>query len=121
MTAPTEAEVRAAIVGVAESSYVGSCVDEVAGLRFNLGAMAKACARALVDSAAGTKELDDGVLWVDLRPSEADRLITLVSEAADRATERCEAIILDAMTAAGVAFAAEFPEAPRGEAAEAVV
>ncbi|MBA2555898.1 MAG: hypothetical protein H0V12_00885 [Chloroflexi bacterium] len=51
--------------------------------------------------------------WRDLRRSEARRLRELVTGAIDAAATRCEAIILEELTAAGVAFAAEYPDAPR--------
>ncbi|HUG47975.1 MAG TPA: hypothetical protein VMP67_06135 [Candidatus Limnocylindria bacterium] len=53
------------------------------------------------------------VLWWDIRPSQAVRLHQLVGEARDRALSRCQAIIVDELTAAGVQFAAEYPDAPR--------
>ncbi|HLY13354.1 MAG TPA: hypothetical protein VKR24_03320, partial [Candidatus Limnocylindrales bacterium] len=43
--------------------------------------------------------------WNDLRPSEAVILRDLVKAAAARALDRCEAIIVDELTAAGVTFA----------------
>jgi hypothetical protein len=52
-------------------------------------------------------------LWRDLRRSEARRLRELVTDAIAAATRRCEAVILEELTAAGVTFAAEHPDAPR--------
>jgi hypothetical protein len=60
---------------------------------------------------------DPGDLWYDLRTSEARRLRELTTAAVERAADRCAAIILDELTAAGVAFAAEHPDAPRPEPA----
>ena len=39
-----------------------------------------------------------------------------MNAAEPRIAERCQAIILEELTEAGVAFAQEFPEAPRGPA-----
>lgn len=52
-------------------------------------------------------------MWCDLRPSEARRLRALLHEAHARAIPRLKAIILDELTAVGVRFAQEYPEAPR--------
>ncbi len=122
---PTEADILDAIVRATELERFGECMDAMAGLRANLDILATAAAWFLSESAVPTKEGNGvwepspesvpGVLWRDLRPSEADRLVELVNAATERAAERCEAIILEELTAAGVAFAAEHPDAPRGE------
>jgi hypothetical protein len=39
--------------------------------------------------------------------------VQLVSDAIDHAVDRCTAIVLDELVGAGVAFAAEYPDAPR--------
>ncbi len=55
------------------------------------------------------QDVDDSPdsLWRDLRRPEARRLRDLVTGAIDAAASRCEAIILQELTAAGLAFAAE--------------
>lgn len=58
-------------------------------------------------------EHDDGDLWYDLRTSEALRLTALYQAAIEQAAVDCEATIVAALTAAGVQFAAEYPDAPR--------
>jgi hypothetical protein len=93
-----------------------------------LGGLIACVATPFVDSAARTLEADGGsvweplttgvgpqAIWEDLRPSEAVRLIELVSAAKERAAARCEAIIEQELVAAGVAFAAEYPGARRTE------
>jgi len=64
-------------------------------------------------------ENDGAALYGRLSPDAARRLRQLTHEAEQRAAERCEAIILDELTAAGVRFATEFPEAARPRAMEA--
>lgn len=56
-------------------------------------------------------------LWADLRPSEWARLHELLRAAQDRSVERARAAILEEITAAALAFAAEYPDAPRAGAA----
>jgi hypothetical protein len=58
-------------------------------------------------------ENDGAALYGRLSPAEARRLRQLTHEAEQRAAERCEAIILDELTAAGARFASEFPDAAR--------
>jgi hypothetical protein len=84
-----------------------------------LGAIIAKIADPFVDSAARTIEcggevwepLREGVgplaLWDDLRPSQATRLMKLVNETRDRVEARCQAIVVDEFTAAGLAFDAE--------------
>ena len=55
-------------------------------------------------------------LWADLRPSEQARLGALIVAAKARAFSAANAAILDELTAAALAFAAEFPGAPRAVA-----
>jgi hypothetical protein len=60
-----------------------------------------------------------GTLWVlsDFRPSEDAVYTTIVSEAMDRIgehlRERFRALVVEELTRAGIAFAAEYPDAPR--------
>jgi hypothetical protein len=51
--------------------------------------------------------------WTDLRASERRGLRRLLEAAEHRAAERARAIIIKEATRAAVAFAAEFPDAPR--------
>jgi hypothetical protein len=55
--------------------------------------------------------------WQDLRPSEALRLRALIGEAERRAVDRARQAIVEEVVAAGLAFVAEYPDAPlAGEA-----
>jgi hypothetical protein len=134
MNAPTEAEVRHLITARIEAPE-GSSGDPGGDLRNSLRGVIHDAGQWVRHPAwysldvtpddAGTEwneqDLDgDPPLWIELRRSEARRLRDLLREAEERAVARCEAIILDELTAAGVAFAAEFPEAPRPRAMEAV-
>lgn len=49
----------------------------------------------------------------DMRPSEARRLLALTAGVVERAMPRIEALILEEVTAAGVQFAQECPDARR--------
>ena len=56
----------------------------------------------------------DGLWNVDeFRPSELDRYDGLLSAATTRVRQAAEATLLDAVIAALISFAAEYPEAPR--------
>jgi hypothetical protein len=94
-TAPTEAGIRAAIR--AHLDRYGDVMDGSDGMFHPFD--------AIVDPAS--------TLWADLRPSEDLRLRAIIEEAERRAFDRCRGIIVDEATAAALAFAAEFPEAPR--------
>ena len=52
-------------------------------------------------------------LWRDLRPSESSRLEAISTAAEARAWARAHAAIVEEAVAAALAFAAEYPEAPR--------
>ena len=51
--------------------------------------------------------------WRDLRPSESARLEAIITAAETRAWARAHAAIVEEAVAAALAFAAEYPEAPR--------
>jgi hypothetical protein len=51
--------------------------------------------------------------WRDLRPSESGRLEAIITEAEARAWARAHAAIVEEAVSAALAFAAEYPEAPR--------
>lgn len=90
---PTEQEIRAAV----EAAIVETAVlDDLAGKVY----------------AAFYTAVWDGD---DLRPSEQGALDALVEPVFDRVRAGCREVIVDELTAAGVQFAAEFPDAPRPE------
>lgn len=119
---PIAAEIAAAIEERAK--YPGSGTVE-GGLGATLRLLVSDYAQALTSSADALEGADpdewgepgDDGLWINLRRTEALRLRELVIEAAEQAAARCEAVIRDELVAAGLAFAAEFPEAPRAKAA----
>lgn len=122
MTAPTEQEIRQTIA-LHDEQPVGN-LDSIAGWRANLRHLIVQASWPLSESGAQTleggdglweptPEPTDGTVWGDLRPSEAGRLVELVGDACDRAADRCYGIIIEELTAAGAAFAAEYPDAPR--------
>ena len=99
-------------------------IDTDAELTDALRRIAVEAARPIVESGAQTLEggqgvwepVDDpadGVLWADLRPSEAVALSGLVRRATDRAAQRCEEVVVEELTRAALRFAEEHPDAPR--------
>lgn len=83
---PTEAEIREAIRERSDYSDSGATVYEI------------------------TKPAV--ALWADLRPSEAARLEDLMNEIYKLADD-FESRVVEAVVAAGLTFAAEYPDAPR--------
>lgn len=51
--------------------------------------------------------------WADLRPSEQARLGQLIAEARHRAARKAREAIVEEVVSAALAFAAEYPDAPR--------
>ena len=102
----TEAIVREAVRGALEreTTDVGALVDQYLGPIHWI---------PRGERVAGAYR---GALWDDLRPSEAERLAELAGSVYDL-EESIERMITDAVVAAALAFAAEFPEAPRAGSA----
>jgi hypothetical protein len=98
VVAPSEAEVRAAVIERWQAPRVG-------GLSL---------ASEFADAFGTITATADG-LWNtdDFRPSELDRYDGLLSAATSRVRRAAEAMLLDAVIAALTMFAAEFPEASR--------
>ena len=98
MAAPSEAEVRAAVIERWTAPRVG-------GLSL---------AGEFADAFGTITAAADG-LWQtdDFRPSELDRYDGLLSAATTGVRREAEATLLDAVIAALISFAAEFPDAPR--------
>lgn len=123
MTAPTESEIRTALRQRVEAYPADNPKD-------TLREAVRSWAATLISPAFDTLESIDprdgptssepDDLWRDLRPSEAVTLRDLARAAIERAIERCDAVILDELTAAGVRFAMEHPDAPRAAAREKV-
>ncbi len=110
VSAPTEQEIREAIEATATS-----VVDHVHdGIRDAASPLTNPAFLTIDATEEWTPGLPDPAdLWTDLRLSEAMRLRALTEEAIVRAGQRCEAIILEELTGAGVTFATEYPDAPR--------
>jgi hypothetical protein len=126
MSAPTEASARGAMTELMirdalaaqwEADYDPSGPDTPEAV---LSDVVTQIAAPFVDAAARTLEAGGGsaweplrngvgplAMWSDLRPSQAVRLMQLVNETRDRAAARCQTIIIEEFTAAGVAFDAE--------------
>ncbi len=129
-TATKPASLEAAIAKAIKAQWSAEFTDEADSLEGGLGYVITTAAEPFVDSAARTLESAGGsawepihetgplAIWQDLRPSEAVRLMELVSSAKDRAVEQCLAIIEMELTAVGLAFAAEYPDAQRAGATE---
>lgn len=122
MTAPTAEEIHEAIIrrlgeqsagsrGTVRATLAG-VADDAAG-PLSWPAEISAMGQEQREDWGGPPTEGDDYIWWDLRPSEGARMLALINDAIARATERCEAIILEELTAAGVQFAAEHPDAPR--------
>jgi hypothetical protein len=96
MTAPTKAEVRESLL---------AAIHEGPGLT-----RAGEFADAFNGIASG---LDDIYDTADLRQSERDRLDELACEAMCRVRNQAFLDLIEALVGAGLAFAAEHPDAPR--------
>lgn len=116
MTAPTEQEVREALGAFLEASSpmsVGTMRDALREAIRDVGDALDCAAFTALGSEDDVGDDAPDSLWRDLRRTEARRLRELVTDAIAAATRRCEAIILEELTGAGVTFAAEHPDAPR--------
>jgi hypothetical protein len=118
MSAPTEAEIRAAIESCSTrysnhgSDRLNEAITEYADdLRWRAGDL------DLVETDPGRE--DRGSLWRDLRPSEDARLRELLYQAEQRATKASHELIIREYVTAMLSFLAEFPETPTREAAAA--
>jgi hypothetical protein len=98
VVAPGEAEVRAAIIERWHAPRVG---------RLSLAGEFADAFGTITAAADGLWQTDD------FRPSELDRYDGLTSEATIRARRAAEAMLLDAVIAALIIFATEYPQAPR--------
>jgi hypothetical protein len=98
VVAPSEAEVRAAIIERWQAPRVG-------GLSL---------AGEFADAFGTITAAADG-LWQtdDFRPSELDRYDGLLSAATTRVRRAAETMLLDAVIAALITFAAEYADSPR--------
>lgn len=132
MGAPTEAEIREAIAARRHTSSQSVEVPQegeaplsaaLRGIAEEYAGPATSAAWAVLDAidydwGDSVGQGDDDAIWGDLRPTEARRLRELVQSAIAKIVPECEAIIINAVTAAAMQFAAEYPDAPR--ATEAV-
>lgn len=112
MAAPTEAEIRA-LLDARRAAYPldggDAKLDEAIGELFAIIDY-----RPLDEDEAEPGETATGAeVWTDLRPSEWMRLRELVKEAQTRAKARALEAIVAEIHASAVAFAAEYPDAPR--------
>jgi hypothetical protein len=89
----------------------------------SLNSLIARVAHPYVDSAVRTLEVDGGsaweplkrdvgpeAIWTDLRPSQAEELMQLVSAAVDRAEIRARAIVEEELLEVGKKFAARYPD-----------
>jgi hypothetical protein len=116
VTAPTEQDIRASLDAFLEASSpmsVGTMRDALREAIRDVGDALDCAAFTALGSVDDAGDDAPDSLWRDLRRSEARRLRDLVTDAIGAATRRCEAVILEELTAAGVTFAAEHPDAPR--------
>ncbi len=136
MAAPTRAEIREALARRATDHGCYSCNptprDGETPMQAEIRLLAEEWSEPLDEAATValnreevlSEEGDDfaeagASLWMDLRSSEAWHLRRLLDAALDRIVAAVEPIILEELTAAGVAFAQAHPDAPRPETAVA--
>ena len=106
--APTEAEIRAAIEA---SLNIGASGVEVGELVYDF-------LRVIRYEAPKDRGPNyGGCLWDDLKPSQAAILEARIEQVYQDLDGPIERMIVDAVTAAALAFAAEHPDAPRAGAA----
>lgn len=119
MTAPTEAEIREAIVergryplGVSSPTARDALRDVVDAYAANLSNPAFLALE--FDPADGDPTIgDSGDVWQALDKPTARRLRMIVRSARAELAADLERQIVDRLTAAGLTFAAEYPDAPR--------
>lgn len=115
MSAPTEQDIREAIEReIAEGRSSGSTGDSLASeLRLLISDIADPLTNAAFFVEAGD-EYNSGQpeprdMWWNLRLTEARRLREITKSSMERAAERCEAIIVEELTAAGLQFRRRVP------------
>ena len=119
MSAPTEAEIRS-VIEDRLTRYPADMPDKK--IRAGIEAMADFMYGPAWDKLSGEASRGDdprewpGDLWDDLRRPEAARLDQLYREATERALTRCLEIATEEIVLSALAFAAEFPDAPRAQA-----
>ena len=121
MTAPSEAEIREAVADRLAEQTTEALRPRLRELIRDASGPMQWPATYVLDGLANDDLFNDapplaseGALWGgDMRRSEAEALAEALRPAVDRAASRCEAIIIDELTAAGVQFAQEYPDAPR--------
>jgi hypothetical protein len=114
MSAPTEAEIRAAIAHRLATAHPGD--DPADGIRDSIQQMADFMYGPSADVLSGERNPPRGWpadLWDDLRRPEAARLDQLYLEATERALARCLEIATEEIVLAAETFAREYPDAPR--------
>lgn len=114
MSAPTEAEIREALTRALDKHLPDI---DLCGWVYDIGT-------PLLYRPSEERDDSDRCLWDDLRKSEAARLTALreaIYAEADAWQLEIVGRIVDALVAAGVRFAAEYPNAPRAEHREEVM
>ncbi len=111
MTAPTEAEIRARLIAVFDQ-YGDELYDELGNVVEAVAEPLNCAAKSALGKISDVPTMETS-LWGVLSPEPARVLDSIVSAAIERAVGRCVDIILEELTAAGVQFAQEHPDAPR--------
>jgi hypothetical protein len=111
-SAPTEAEIRATI-----ETYLAEWPrpsDDLREVIVSFGDPVEYQVRP--DEVTGRLIEYGNDVWTDLVPSQARRISQLMATAQERAFQRARAAIIEEYVSAALAFAAEFPDAPRAKA-----
>lgn len=111
MSAPTEADIRAAVEyrdNHWPNDRPSEKLHEAVGMFFD-PINYRTVADPITDEIYATGEY----VWTDLRPSEEARLRELVALHRTRAEHRVSTAIVEEIVAAGMTFATEYPDAKR--------
>ena len=117
MTAPTEAEIREAIAWRISTAWPGD--NPADAIREAIEQMGDFMYGPSADKLSGEPARGllprewPGDLWDDLRRPEAARLDELYVLGTKRALGMCLELVMDELVAVALAFAAEYPDAPR--------
>lgn len=111
MTAPTEAEIRAAI---AETLPADHTIDDIGLWVAVIGDSDLARTRGKWDKDVNMDDDHPGTLWADMTGEEGEELQRLIYDAMHRAQRAFIAELIENVTAATLAFAAAHPDIPRG-------
>ena len=111
MTAPTEAEIRAAIATTLPADHT---IDDIGLWVAVIGDSDLARTRGQWDKDAYMDDDHPGTVWADMTAEEGEELHRLIYDAMHKAERAFIAELIENVTAASLAFANAHPDIPRG-------